>query len=202
MRWRYVILGILLAVPTAGVIQLWPPIPAYRIPGANRKYLADARSNRELLFLVFDSQSDEPPVIERRAASSGGLLASTPLEWAKMSILVNRRHETLISADRTTFVWLQEISEFAASKERCRGAAFDTITGQLLGDVFICEDIGYCYLSPNVHWLMIFRGIPTYRLVIHYTTSGKSHHEIPAPNEFFALLHGCFSPHSKQALFQ
>src|SRR5262249_11711181 len=135
MRWRYLFLGLALAFPTAGIVQIWPASPLYSIPGGEeREFLADDLAQNELLFLVFDPKSGEPPVIERRVARSGRLTSSTALEWRKMAELPHRRHQTLISADRAIFIWLQELSELPSSSECCRGAAFDTATGQMLGD--------------------------------------------------------------------
>src|SRR5262249_5006344 len=102
MRWRYLFLGLTLAVPTACVVQIWPPSPLYRIPGGDeRTFLADDLAEHELMFLVSDPKSGEAPVIERRAARSGRLTSSTPLEWEKLAGRnLTRDYGTLISADR------------------------------------------------------------------------------------------------------
>ena len=78
MRWRYLILGMFVAVPVATAIHVWPQRPAYCIPGG-RQYLADDPTQRQLLFMRDDRKTGLPPVIERYDADSGRLASEVSL---------------------------------------------------------------------------------------------------------------------------
>ena len=202
MRWRYLILGLTLAVPIAGVVQIWPASPLYRIPGGDeRTFLADDLAEHELMFLMFDPKSGDAPVIERRAARSGRLTSSTPLDWEKLAGRnLTRDYGTLVSADRRTIVRVFLIDVGLDVAHFC-AAAFDTITGKVLGDIIVCDMNGF-WLSPDGHWFLMALQAPSCRLVILDTRSGLIHCEIPAPAGLSAALHGRFSPDSRKVLFQ
>src|SRR5262249_6435700 len=108
MRWRYLILGMFFAMPTALAIHGFPQRPAYRIPNLGRRYFADDAANRELFFIRFDTQTGNNLILERWDADTGNLKSTTTLKWddiTKQYELPDPRcstHECMITADGST----------------------------------------------------------------------------------------------------
>jgi hypothetical protein len=203
MRWRYLNFGVPVSFVVAAIIHLWPKIPAYRIPGSNeRQFLGEDRPSGQLLFLYFGPNEDQPPVIERRDAESGKLVATLPLEWDAMTSWSREScYGELSDNCRTVFLTLSATGS-APSTEKFVGTFFDATTGRQGGATFAFDHRGTSGLSPDGRWLWSTQLNPNCRLVIRDTQTGKSHFELPSPTGRREIIRFCFDADSQNGVFQ
>jgi hypothetical protein len=214
MGLRRVILRLLLPATAAVVVFVWPERPTYIIPDDYREFLAADANTRQLVFLLFDQNANEPPIIERREAATGRVVSATPLEWAGVAAeirkMANRDGEIFsaqfqISADGSSLLWSQmsrQDADDAEHPDQSRCAVFDTTTGQRRGPSFGTPLGHWTALSPDGRWLLAPRQASAHQLSIIDTGSGRPLIDLDPPMAGSSSADGCFSPDSRRVLVQ
>jgi hypothetical protein len=210
MGWR-LFLRLLVSATTALTIFAWPERPVYVISNEDREFLAADVTSRHLIFLFFDQDGNQPPVVERRDVATGHVISTTPLEWADIAAksrrLANRNGQKFgaqfqISADGTSLLWSQMAwcDKDDGGDESC-GAVFDVKTGRH-GTIFDMASWDNVAWSPDGRWMLLGKPRYSHALSIIDTRSGKPIVEFDAPSGDSTSVHGCFSPDNRRALFQ
>jgi hypothetical protein len=211
---RRLILPLFLPTAAAAVIFVWPERPVCVIPSDYRDFLATDAVSRQLIFLLFDQNGNEPPVIERRDVTTGHVVSATPLEWAGVAAEIrktaNRNGETFsaqfqISADRSSLLWSQmsrQDTDDAEHPDQSRCAVFDTTTGRRRGPSFGTPLGQWTALSPDGRWLLASRQASAHQLSMIDTWSGRPLIDLDPPSAGSSLAHACFSPDSRRMLLQ
>jgi hypothetical protein len=199
MRWRYLILGLFVAVPTGTVIHFWPQRPAYGIPGG-RQYLADDPAQRQLLFLDDKRKAGLPPVIERYDADSGRLVSSVQLHSESNDPRSLMNGVVVISGDLKTICLFNWAVDEDGQHFKLTAFFFDVESGnRRAGEVSLANHV--CKgLAHNGKW---FAGINNLtNLVVIDTQSYRIHAEVRCPTGHYVNMSICFSPDNKQLLYQ
>jgi hypothetical protein len=210
MRWRYLILGLFLAVPTATAIHHWPQRPAYCIPGEGRYILTDDPLRGELLFFCCDENAAIAPRIERRDAQSGALSGTTSLDCTSLPNWPRQGFWVRISDDRTILTWL--VSDwsptFATNYVRdfespnvFRVATFDATTGRNVGHISEPYVGRHVNISPNGERCAVVLHYPN-RLSVRDVRTGTPLFVFPFPGGYGEDFSSCFSPDGHFFLFQ
>ncbi len=200
MRWRYLILGIFLAVPLATALQVWPQLPVFLIPDG-RQYLVDDPANRQLLF-YFDSGDNLPPIIERYDADSGRLLSILPLSIAEKDTTSKWAmvDSAMISSDLGTIGVFNLGVPLNETFLRMNVTFFDALTGKRHAresTFLVAHRKGF---SPNGKWFAMVQGRG--QLTIIDTKSCRTHWQVGSPNVESYQTGVCFSPDSRYLLYQ
>ncbi len=200
MRYRYLIMGILIAVPVGMLIHIWPQMPAYRIPGG-RHFLADDPEQRQLLFLLDQRREQKPPVIQRYDATSGRLVSEMALQGEKWHPWHADVDSSLITKDLKTLA----VFEFDMNHDSLNPAwtvfLYETQTGKLIGKLSFDEFHSKGF-SPDGKWFAALHGYG--KLAIVDTQNCQRRFEASKPESVVAFPDiTVVSPHErKQLLFQ
>jgi hypothetical protein len=158
MRWRYLILGLFLAAPTAAAIHVWPQSPVYYLPGEDRYLIGDDVARGELLFFNCPVDITKTPCIERYNAATGKLKSSLILDCSSLGNWPRQGFWIRISDDGALVTWLVcdflpwNATNYASDSQSidvCLLATFDAATGRNLGHISERSSARHVNVSPN-----------------------------------------------------
>ncbi len=216
MRWRYLILALFLAVPTATAIQVWPQRLAFAIPGRHRHFLADDEKTNQLLFVHCAPEDDAKPRIEYYDGDSGKLTKTTTLDLGKWH---GRGYWARVSDDGNSLSWLLACSvpryhtrcasDWAPNSDLppfdLQGKAwlttFDLPSGQIRSRVSVEASDNHFDLAPNGDAFAVLQGKSS-QLAVFDARTGQCQCKVQFPLGEEGFISSCFSPDGRKLLYQ